>query len=325
MTDGAVSRNVRLAEIVAALSLGIDLGFGQPMEHVLRQCLIALRLAERVGLDEEERVAVYYAALLINIGCHTDAHEQAKWFGDDIAMKSDKYVYGLHGAKSAVMGMRRLGSGAENVLHRLRIGLEFAVSGMRDLNGMIERHSSMAETLARELELPPGAVEGIAKSYEQWDGKGWPGELEGDDVPMAARLSVIGEFTEVAHRIGGVEAAKALVRKERGKLFDPNLCDEVIANADMLYADLDTADTWTAEIQAEPALTMSLDDDRFDGALLAIADFIDLKSPYTLGHARAVAELVAGAASGLDRSKDEIRRMRRAGLVNDFGRLGVSN
>jgi len=42
-----------LAELVAALSLGIDLGFGQPMEHVLRQCLIALRLAEGIGLDEE--------------------------------------------------------------------------------------------------------------------------------------------------------------------------------------------------------------------------------------------------------------------------------
>ena len=80
--------HVRLAELVAALSLGIDLGFGQPMEHVLRQCLIALRLAERIGLDEEERAVVYYTALLINVGCHSDAHEQAKWFGDDIALKS---------------------------------------------------------------------------------------------------------------------------------------------------------------------------------------------------------------------------------------------
>ena len=71
--------HVRLAELVAALSLGIDLGFGQPMEHVLRQCLIALRLAEHIGLDEAERADVYYAALLINVGCHTDAHEQAKW------------------------------------------------------------------------------------------------------------------------------------------------------------------------------------------------------------------------------------------------------
>src|SRR5260221_1044519 len=91
MPNAATNGHVRLAELVAALSLGIDLGFGQPMEHVLRQCLIALRLAERIGLDEEARAAVYYAALLINVGCHADAHEQAKWFGDDIAMKSPKY------------------------------------------------------------------------------------------------------------------------------------------------------------------------------------------------------------------------------------------
>ena len=84
---------VRLAELVAALSLGVDLGFGQPMEHVLRQCLIALRLAERIGLDDEERATVYYTALLITVGCHTDAHEQAKWFGDDIALKATKYDF----------------------------------------------------------------------------------------------------------------------------------------------------------------------------------------------------------------------------------------
>src|SRR5436305_4763521 len=85
------SAKVRLAELVAALSLGIDLGFGQPMEHVLRQCLIALRLADRIGLEEPQRASVYYTALLINVGCHSDAHEQAKWFGDDIALKSQKY------------------------------------------------------------------------------------------------------------------------------------------------------------------------------------------------------------------------------------------
>ena len=91
MSVGVDRAHVRLAELVAALSLGIDLGFGQPMEHVLRQCLIALRLAERIELDEEERAAVYYTALLVNVGCHSDAHEQAKWFGDDIALKADKY------------------------------------------------------------------------------------------------------------------------------------------------------------------------------------------------------------------------------------------
>src|SRR5437016_11234518 len=92
---------VRLAELVAALSLGIDLGFGQPMEHVLRQCLIALRLAERSGLDQESRADVYYTALLVNVGCHSDAHEQAKWFGDDLAMKSHKYEHPPGSARGA--------------------------------------------------------------------------------------------------------------------------------------------------------------------------------------------------------------------------------
>ena len=95
---GAPDRGrVRLAELVAALSLGIDLGFDQPMEHVLRQCLIALRLAERVGVGRADQVAVYYTALLTNVGCHSDAHEQAKWFGDDIGLKADKYNYGMNG------------------------------------------------------------------------------------------------------------------------------------------------------------------------------------------------------------------------------------
>src|SRR6476659_899750 len=109
MPSQADRQSVRLAELVAALSLGIDLGFGQPMEHVLRQCLIALRLAERVGLDEEARAVVYYTALLINVGCHTDAHEQAKWFGDDIAMKSGKYDYEFRSVRGAVAGVRQIG------------------------------------------------------------------------------------------------------------------------------------------------------------------------------------------------------------------------
>ena len=130
------TNGVRLAELVAALSLGIDLGFGQPMEHVLRQCLIALRLAERVGLDEETRAAAYYAALLINVGCHSDAHEQAKWFGDDIAMKSRKYDPKLQigTLRAAVAGLRAIGA-SHPPLHRFRVGLEFLISGHRQVDG----------------------------------------------------------------------------------------------------------------------------------------------------------------------------------------------
>src|SRR5690349_3839016 len=193
---------VRLAELVAALSLGVDLGFGQPMEHVLRQCLIALRLADHAGLGERDRVAVYYTALLVNVGCHADAHEQAKWFGDDIKLKSGKYAHQLGSVRGAMATMRLVGAG-NPMLHRFRVGLEFAVSGHRELDGMIAQHARLARTLAEQLDLPGQVREAVGMAYEQWDGRGWPGDLRGRAVPIAARIAQFAEFMEVAHRIGG--------------------------------------------------------------------------------------------------------------------------
>jgi HD-GYP domain-containing protein (c-di-GMP phosphodiesterase class II) len=315
--------HVRLAELVAALSLGVDLGFGQPMEHVLRQCLIALRLAERIGLDAQARAVVYYTALLVNVGCHSDAHEQAKWFGDDIALKSGKYDH-EPGLRAALAGMRLLGSG-NPPLHRFRLGLEFALSGHREVDDMIVHHAAIARTLAEQLGLCDEVLEALGGAYEQWDGRGWPGKLEGEDVPLASRLAQLAEFAEVAHRVGGVDATKTLARTRSGKQFDPALAELMRAEADMILSDLDSIGTWDAVIDAEPALAVMLSGEQFDAALLAIANFVDLKSPYTLGHARAVADLVAEAGARLGTSTGEVRMLRRAGLVHDLGRLGVSN
>src|SRR6476646_4816343 len=222
--------HVRLAELVAALSLGIDLGFGQPMEHVLRQCLIALRLAERIELDDRARSAIYYTALLVNVGCHSDAHEQAKWFGDDIALKSDKYEYKFRSVRGAAAGMRRLGSG-HAPSHRFRVALEFALSGHREVADMINQHAAMTRTLGEQLGLPDPVLDALGAAYETWDGRGWPGELKGDDVPIASRLAQLAEFVEVAHRVGGVDAVRALARKRSGKQFDPELASVVSAEA----------------------------------------------------------------------------------------------
>src|SRR5947207_1054016 len=190
------------------------------MEHVLRQCLIALRLAERIGLDDDERADVYYTDVLAS----------------------------------------------------------------------------------------------LAGAYEQWNGRGWPGELKGDEVPLAARLAQLAEFVEVAHRIGGVEAAKELARGRAGKQFDPSLAELMCSDAEPIFADLDGVGTWNAVIDAEPGLALVLSGEPFDDALLAIADFIDLKSPYSLGHARAVAGLVAAAGTGIGLPQPEVRPLRRAGL-----------
>jgi HD-GYP domain-containing protein (c-di-GMP phosphodiesterase class II) len=321
MGAGPGTERMRLAELVAALSLGVDLGFGQPMEHVLRQCLIALRLAERLGLDQDERAVVYYTALLVNVGCHSDAHEQAKWFGDDIALKSGKYDSGLRAAAAAV---RLIGSG-NPPLHRFRVGVEFAMSGHRELSGMIAQHARLARTLAEQLALPETVAAAIGAAYEQWDGRGWPGELSADAVPVAARIAQLAEFVEVAHRVGGVAAATALARKKCGKQFDPQLATLLAEQAEDLLGGLDEVRTWESVIAAEPALAVTLADDEFDRALLAVANFVDLKSPYTLGHACGVADLVVEAARQQGLGPENLRLLHRAGLVHGLGRLGVSN
>ena len=313
---------VRLAELVAALSLGVDLGFGQPMEHVLRECIIALRLADRIGLEEDERSTVYYTALLVNVGCHSDAHEQAKWFGDDIALKSGKYDES--GLRAAATMLSLVGSG-NPPLHRVRVGVELAISGRRDFDGMIARHSALARALAERLGLSGPVQDAVGASYEYWNGKGWPGGLAGDRIPVAARLAQFAEYVEVAHRLGGYEAAVALADRRAGTQFDPALSAALRADPEGVLGEVDSAYTWSAVIDAEPALRVTLSGESFERALLAIADFVDLKSPYTLGHARAVSELAAATAEQLGLPEDEARLLLRAGLVHDLGRLGVSN
>jgi HD-GYP domain-containing protein (c-di-GMP phosphodiesterase class II) len=220
--------------------------------------------------------------------------------------------------------MRRLGSGRPP-LHRFRVGLEFALSGHREVDGMIAHHAAIARSLGEQLGLSDEVLDALGGAYEQWDGHGWPGERGGEDVPLAARLAQLAEFAEVAYRVGGVEGVQALARRRAGRQFDPALAEALAADADAILAGLDAVSTWDAVIEAEPALAVVLSGERFDAALTAIANFVDLKSPYTLGHARAVADLAAVAGEGLGLSEAEVWTLRRAGLAHDLGRLGISN
>jgi HD-GYP domain-containing protein (c-di-GMP phosphodiesterase class II) len=322
--SGTTGSSVRLAELVAALSLGIDLGFDQPMEHVLRQCRIALRIADLVDLAEADRQGVYYAALLVNIGCHSDAHEQAKWFGDDVAMKASKYAHEPFSPADLAATMRMLGSGSTPA-HRIRVALDFAVNGWRGVDGMIAGHARLARRLGTELRLPDQALAGLGSSYEMWNGKGFPGEQSGPEIPIVSRIIHLAEFVEVAHRTGGVAAAIDVEQRRAGKQFDPNLVAVFSRDADKVLADLDGDESWDAVLDAEPSLSRPLTPTELDEALAAISRYVDLKSPYTLGHSTAVADLASAAAAALGASPEDTTLVRRAALVARFGQLGVSN
>jgi HD-GYP domain-containing protein (c-di-GMP phosphodiesterase class II) len=85
------------------------------------------------------------------------------------------------------------------------------------------------------------------------------------------------------------------------------------------------AGAWEPVIEAEPARAVVLTDEEFDAALLAIANFVDLKSPFFLGHSQAVAALAEEAGATLRLAPTDVRTLYRAGLVHALGRLGISN
>ena len=175
---------MRLAELLGVLSLGADLGTGQPMEHVLRQCLIALHLAESAGLDESGRVVVYYGSMLAWVGCHVDAYEQAKWFGDDLALKADFKTVDFTGTTAQTMFiLRHLGAG-RSPLKRVGAGLGFASrGGVSAAEEMIDNHWRAADDLAERLGLTAPVRACLGQTFERWDGQGVPHGSQGRRHP----------------------------------------------------------------------------------------------------------------------------------------------
>jgi HD-GYP domain-containing protein (c-di-GMP phosphodiesterase class II) len=317
---------VRLAELIALLSLGTDLGLGQPMEHMIRACLIALRLGERLGLAESERGVVYYSGLLAWVGCHTDAYEQAKWFGDDTTLKRDAhYYYDMGKVGPAISFMLKHVGGPERPLPtRTRIGAAFMGDGLRAMRALAENHYRATDELVERLDLGEEVRASLRQTYERWDGKGAYG-MQGEEIAVVSRLINLADVVEVFGRTGGVEAATMVARERSGSQFDPGLVDAFCEQAPMLLAELDHAPSWEAVIAAEPALAREIAGAELDEALAAIGEFAELKSPSIMGHTRAVVELVSEAAGGYGLPEADAGVLRRAACVYDLGRLGVPN
>jgi HD-GYP domain-containing protein (c-di-GMP phosphodiesterase class II) len=311
---------VRLAELVGSMSLATDLGLGQPMEHVVRSCVLGLRIAEDLELGESERAVVYYVALLAWLGCHADAHEQSAWFGDDIQLRADKHLADAVGVRFL---LSHVGRGEPPPRRAVRLG-SLLVSGRDALATMETTHCMIAGLFAMRLGLGIEVRDGLQHVFERWDGRGTAG-IGGEEIALSARIVVVADIVESFRRLGGMAAAVDVAHRRAGGQFDPGLAEHVCENADALLGGLDEAMGWDTAIAAEPALAHGMSGVELEAALAAIADFADLKSPYTTGHSRGVAERAAAAALRAGLGEPTAAELRRAGLIHDVGRLGVSN
>jgi HD-GYP domain-containing protein (c-di-GMP phosphodiesterase class II) len=320
---GPGAPDVRLAELIASLSLATDLGLGLPQEHVLRQTVIAGRLGRLAGLGEDEQAAVFYVSLLAWVGCISDSHELAHWFTDDRQIRADSYEIDKVGMPMMRMMLGHVASGSGPVRRMTMLG-RFLTGGFRDAMGTYITHCQTTGDIADRLGLDERVGAALGQAFERWDGKGFPGTASGDAILRVMRIVQLADDAEVFLRTGGVPAAVAMLRERRGTEFDPTLVDLADTHAEEVFGDLEQIDAWDAVLGASGALDRPITEGGLDPVLEIFADYADLKSPWYLGHSRAVAELAGRAADVLGLGVEDATLVRRAALTHRLGSIGVS-
>jgi HD-GYP domain-containing protein (c-di-GMP phosphodiesterase class II) len=316
------SSGVRLAELVAVLSFSSDFGVGQPMEHVLRSCLIALRLADRLGLDEPQRRETFWVTLLATV-CTGESFELAQMFGNDVAFRSGIYHVGPSQLAQMVHTLGLAGSN-RSAPGRVRAVAGILASRGKTVEARFLAHCALTNDLSQRFGLDPSVGAALSNTFVRWDGKGIPRDVSAADVPRSVQLMQLSDFVEVHGRLHGIEGAIELARSHAGKMFAPDLARLFETAAPEILADLD-GETWDRVIEAEPLPRPPLDEVGFDAALEVMADIADLKSPWFSGHSRGVANLAAGAVRAAGMPDNDVVTTRRAGLLHDLGRTGISN
>lgn len=307
---------LRLSEILGGLSLATDLGTGRPLGHGLRSCLLAVDAANTMGLDDEAIRTVHHMSLLRFLGCTADSAETAESFGGNDQQANASFAPAING--TAVEMMRAGWHAVEADLSPWRRAVLFgrAMADANDTGESLAAHCEVAAMLAGRLGLGAEVTTALENAYERWDGRGYPGGRQGEAIPIAARISMVAGDIDLFAQSGA--DARAIMQKRRGRAYDPDVVDAF----DEL-ANWSTEADWDRIMESEPSPVAVVED--LDSALGVMADFVDLKSPWTRGHSRKVADLAEGGARDASIPEESAADLRRAGLVHDLGRIGVEN
>ena len=302
-TDVPYMARIALSGVIGALSYALDIAEGEPPGHAVRSCLIGMRLAAELDLSASERSDLFYALLLKDAGCSANANRMAALFAaDDRAAKATSKLVDWTDKRAAFLWSLRTVAPGGGLRRRFEV-----LRGIRDEGDVtrkfMEARCDRGAEIARMLFLSEDTAAAIRSLDEHWDGRGMPDGLQGQDIPLAARILCLAQTVEVFHAAGGVQAARDMARRRRGRWFDPSLVDAFMRFCDDhdFWAALDAPDV----SQWEPAdLALVGDDARLDRIAEAFARVIDAKSPFTARHSVNVAQ---GSRTGSRRSSTSAR------------------
>lgn len=318
--------DLRLAELLAAVSLATDLAHDVPYESALRTALLALGLGQLVGLDGEALSDVYYLALLYHVGCTGAVAAQSRaGGGDDISARRWLAEADVTDRPALIrIAVTRLAS-EWGPVDRARALAGLFTSGPGVFAEALASVAEVAARLSDRLGASARVTAALTDAYGRWDGRIFSSLPRGDGLSLIGRLVHLVHVAQVYLQAGGSDAADEVVRSRRGAEFDPELAGIWLDHSGDLVRPLAGDSVWEAGLAAEPAPHRRVSSSHLDRVTAALADFVDLRSPYTHGHSAHLASLVegAGVAAGLD--APEVATLRRAAQVHDVGNVSVPN
>jgi HD-GYP domain-containing protein (c-di-GMP phosphodiesterase class II) len=314
---------VRTAEVIGSFCLATDLAMGFPFEHGLQSTLVAMRLAERMGVEPAAANQTYYGCLLAFAGCTTDAEIASAVFANGALLKYFHPVMFGSPAETLVGIMKALAGPDSTPLVRAMRGAVRLPGAVRGHQRHIVAMCEVAEMLCDRLGMPRDVHDIVLGFTARWDGKGTPRGLGGEQLPVALRIMHVARDATFQCLLGGTDHVLRVMRDRSGKAFDPDVVTHLTESLPNILAFDDSSSVWAEMLAWEPQEMLMLRGDEVDRALAAMGDFADLISSYFIGHSAAVAQLAAAAAARLDLAPRDVVAVRRAALVHDVGRVAV--
>lgn len=323
------STSVKLSTVLSAMSYALDLTEGQPLGHAARSCLLGMRLADVVGLPAAERSDLFYALLMKDAGCSSNAARVYQLFGgDDQPTKSGIWRRDWRKWREKVAYALEFAEPDAPVVARMRRFASLAIAGPAAQRELFQIRCDRGADIARELGVSEPTALAIRAMDEHWDGGGYPAGLRREQIPLYARIIGLSQVTEIYWALGGPDAAIDVARDRRGRWFDPDLVSALrsLGPGDRVWSDLRDADLPGKIAAAEPEeRVIAADESRLDRIAHAFALVVDAKSTFTYHHSDRVASIAVSIADTLGLPEQERVRIRRAGLLHDIGKLSVPN